>query len=199
MALDEIVDRILADAHAQAESVLAEASRQAGEILAAAKAEAGARAEAALAQAATELEAEKNNRLAGVRLAARTSVLALRRQLVDDIFAQVEQELTRRSPEDYAAFLAALVPGEAAQDSATVVLGSGDLARVGPGFPGLVAAALSRRHPGWVPTVSPDPGDFTAGLHVSADRSVYNLSLETLFAERRERWEVAVAGVLFAA
>jgi V/A-type H+-transporting ATPase subunit E len=199
VALDDIVDRILADARAQAELVLADAARQAGEILAAGKAEAGARTEAALAQAAGELEAEKNNRLAGVRLAARASVLALRRQLVDEVFSQVEQDLTRRPPEEYAAFLAALVPAEAARDAAAVVLGRDDLARLGPGFPGLVASALSRRHPAWGTVISRDPGDFAAGLHVSTPRSVHDLSLETLLAERREQWEIAVARILFAA
>jgi vacuolar-type H+-ATPase subunit E/Vma4 len=198
MALDDIVDRILADAHAEAELMLAEAGRQAGEILSAAKAEASARTEAALAKAAGELEAEKNNRLAGVRLTARASVLALRRQLVDEIFTRVEEDLTRRPPEEYAAFLAALVPAEAARDAATVVLGREDLARIGPGFPDLVAAAFCRRHPKWEATVNSAPGDFTAGLHVRTPRSVYNLSLKTLLAERREHWEVAVVAALFA-
>jgi vacuolar-type H+-ATPase subunit E/Vma4 len=199
VALDDIVDRVLADARAQAEQVLADAARQAGEILSAAESEARARTEAALARAAGELETEKNNRLAGVRLAARASVLATRRRLVDEIFTQVEQDLTRLPPEEYAAFLAALVPAEAARDSATVVLGRGDLARIGPGFPGLVAAALCRRRPEWGATVSRDPGEFLSGLHVHTARSVYNLALETLLAERREQWEVAVAGALFAA
>jgi vacuolar-type H+-ATPase subunit E/Vma4 len=198
VALDDIVERVLADARAQAEQVLADAARQAGEILAAGESEARARTEAALAQAAGVLEAEKNNRLAGVRLAARAAVLDLRRQLVDEIFTQVEQDLTRRPPEEYAAFLAALVPVEAARNPATVVLGREDLARVGPGFSGLVAAALSRRYPEWGATVSRDPGEFPAGLHVRTVRSVYNLSLKTLLAERRERWEVSVAGALFA-
>jgi vacuolar-type H+-ATPase subunit E/Vma4 len=198
MALDDIVDRILADARVQAEAVLAAAARRVDEILSAARAEAGARTEAALARMARELEAEKNNRLAGVRLAARASVLALRRQLVDEIFTRVAEELTRQPSEKYADFLAGLVPVPATREVATLVLGSDDLARSGPGFPGLVAAALCRRHPNWGVTVSGEPGGFGSGLHVRTTESVYNLSLEALFDERRQHWEVAVAGTLFA-
>jgi vacuolar-type H+-ATPase subunit E/Vma4 len=198
VALDDIVARILADARAQAVQMLSDAARQGAETIAAAESEARARTELELARAAGELEAEKNSRLAGVRLAKRAEALALRRELVDAIFAQAEQWLTRRSPEEYAAFLAALPPPETARDPATVVLGRDDLRRMGPGFPALVQEALRRRHPRWDATVSGEPGDFTAGLRAHTGRSVHNLSLEALLEERRERWELAVAGVLFA-
>jgi vacuolar-type H+-ATPase subunit E/Vma4 len=198
VALGDIVDRILEDARAQAAQVLAEAARQADDIVSAGEKDARARTEAAVAEAAAELEAEKNNRLAGARLAARTAVLALKRQLVDEVFAQAEQDLTFRPPEEYADFLAALVPADAAGGSATVFLGREDLARSGPALSGLLAASLSRRHPRWDVTVSREPGDFVAGLHVRAGSSVYDLSIETLLAERRGRWEVAVTGALFA-
>jgi vacuolar-type H+-ATPase subunit E/Vma4 len=198
VALEDIVARILADARFHAEEVLSDAARQAAEIIAAAKSEARARTEADLAQAAGELEAEKNSRLAGVRLAKRAEALALRRELVDGIFAQAERQLTRRSPEEYGVFLIALIPPETARDPATVVLGHDDLRRMGPGFPALVQEALRRQHPRWDATVSREPGDFTAGLSVHTGRSVHNLSLEALLEERRERWELAIAGVLFA-
>lgn len=198
MALTDIVDRILADARDQAGRVRANATEQAEALLAAGRIEAAARAEAALAQALGRLERERNNRLAGVRLKARTSVLALKRELVAEIFTGVAEGLARRAPEEHAAFLAALVPAEAAKETAVVNLGRGDLERLGAGFPGLVGAALARRHPHWGFTVSAEPGGFDAGLQVRDARSIHDFSLETLIAERRTPWELVVARILFA-
>ncbi len=198
MALADIVDRILADAGVQADRIRADAAGQAEAIVTAGRLEAAARTEAALAQSAERLEVERNIRLSGVRREARTAVLALKRDLVNDIFVQVEKDLVRRSPEEYAMFLATLVPAEVAKVQSAVEFGRGDLARIGTGWHGLVGAALARRHPDWRFTLSEESGDFDSGLRVRDAHSVHDLSLEMLFEERRTRWEVVVAKVLFA-
>lgn len=199
MALDDIIDRILADARAQAAELRDEAARRAAALVAAGQDKARVRTEEALARAAAALTAERNSRLAEARLAARAETLALKRELVADVFTRVEQGLRRGEPGEYIEFLAALVTPAIAREPAAVVLGFEDLERIGPTFSVQVGAALSRRHPAWVFTISGEPGDFAAGLHVRAPGCVHNLSLAALVAERREAWELVVSKALFAA
>jgi vacuolar-type H+-ATPase subunit E/Vma4 len=126
-------------------------------------------------------------------------LMALKRELVDRVFEEVLSSLPRRSPAEYAGFLAALVAPAVATEPARLELGRSDLLHHGPELLRLVSSALAARHPGWPVTIAGEPGDFAAGVVVRAGRSVHDFSLPALLARQRERWELPVGRILFTA
>lgn len=198
MALEEIVARILADAREQAGRIREQGREAARALLERAEREAAARREELVARGRAELAAAQRERLAGVRLEARRGVLAAKRALVEELFAEAEEKLGTLPAERYAAFLAGLIPPDAAAASARIRHGRLDTERHGAGFPVLLAAAIRRRHSGWDVVVEAAPGEFDAGIQVDSGRLQHDLSLRVLFAEQRERWELLAGQALFA-
>lgn len=198
MALAEIIDRILADADAEAARLLAAAAAEARAIEEQGLREAERRLAEIVGGAERELRAEKGSRLAVARLGRRREVLALKHDLLDEVFSEAAALVARSPAGEYAAFLSRLVPAGIVTAPARIAVGGADLERHGPGFAGLVREALSRRHPGWSFEMEPGPAPFGSGITVTGPESVSNLVLDTLFAARRERWDLEVAGVLFA-
>ena len=197
MTLGAIVDRIANDAHAAAVRTSATGAERARGILAAAETEFRVRTEAALQSGGRELEREREAGLSRARVEERLKLLALKREMIDRVFEEVLTSLPRRPTAEYAAFLAGLVAPAVTAEPARLELGRGDLQHHGPELQRLVSAEVAARHGGWPVTISGEPGDFAAGVVVSAGRSVHDFSLPALFARHRERWELPVSRVLF--
>ncbi len=197
MALDDILERIREDARAEAERIRTDGESRAAAIVEGALREADHRRGQLLSREREHLAEQARRRLAGERLAARSRELAVRRELLDEVFAAGVAAVRAAGTAEYAAWLAGLVAGVAPHDGGELELGREDLDSHGPALAEALERELAGRPPGPGPAVRTAPGEFEAGVRVLGTGSVHDFSLASLVAERRERWEAGVAAVLF--
>lgn len=109
MALQEICDRIIADARSEAEQIMTTAQSGAERI----SAEAAARIEQADREAQTELDAKVRGITAGYAASARLEgnkiMLAAKRKVLDGVFARVLEKLLSLEKDEYIALCERLI------------------------------------------------------------------------------------------
>ena len=192
MALADIINKIEADACAEADRILAVADARAAEIDADAEARAQAHDEATMAVAQADASREVSRIVVTAKLSARDSALARRHELVDEVLSATADSVAALSDADYATFLARRVI-EVARGGETLCMGAMDAGRADA-----VIEALRMLAPGLNVTLSAEPADFDRGVLVQGDRIRADLSIVTLVRERRDELELAIAAVLFA-
>ena len=197
MALADILDRILGEARDEAGRIDARAEEEAAGILEEGRRKAEALRAKLVAEGRTLLRREEEKALARKRLEGKKAVLALKKELLDELFRSLPSGFRDRSPEEYAELLSRLPGDDLGGLPATVQVGRGDRESFGDGFTALVCAHLRKRFPRWELQADGDAGDFDGGVLIRTEKIVFNLSLERLLEGLRETAEMKVAATLF--
>jgi len=144
MSLEHILERIVADAKAEAAGIEAKGDEDAQRILADADVEAGEIRERIVAKARREAEERAARIMTLARLEARNSRLAAKQEAIEEAFCAALQRLRALPPEQYRDFLLSQVLAAASQGSEELILAPEDRDRFGPGLVAEANEALRR-------------------------------------------------------
>jgi vacuolar-type H+-ATPase subunit E/Vma4 len=94
MALESILDHILAEARAEKEKIIAQAKQEYQVMIRQAQQEAESLYQGGLAQENTRLESERNKMLVRARLEGRKGILQVKQEAIDYVFAKLKTHIT---------------------------------------------------------------------------------------------------------
>lgn len=193
-----MLSRIAEDAQAQAEEIAqraAEAARQSSDVILS-RAKQQCDQLAAKAAAETEDILRRAQLMAGLQ--ARKNSLQLRREMIDEVFADAQTALTQLPDQRAAAFLTALALAGCESGEETLAVSAADMPRFADGE---LLAAINRalRESGrkGAVTLRAEPAKIAGGLLILGAKSDVNASVETLLRQAREQLERPVADILF--
>lgn len=179
----KIVDKILADAHAEAEAVLAEAKKEADAIVA----EAEDRSEKEMASLLKLAEAEAAKaaakEISGADMQAKKSVLAKKQEILTGVINEAIEGLQALSGGEYIKTVVSMV--ENAETGEEIIISSKEREAL--------SAVLAEK--GY--TVSNEIRDIGGGFIVKKGEIEYNYSFDSIISVEREAVEQAAAKILF--
>lgn len=190
MALKDILEKLAADARAEADAILAEAEAQAEALRAQAEARAALAVETLERRAARDTAEATETIAAQARLAARDASLVARRSLLAEARTALESRVASLPADELAGLLAPRIAAEAR---------AGERVAIGGGLPGEVREALAEA----LVALGVGRGAITESasaapvVRVEGDRMGAEVSVASLLAERSERIEEILLGELF--
>jgi len=190
MALADILERIAADAAAEAQSISDEAGAQADDLIATAHAETDAVVTRLVNAGVLEAQVEAKRRLAAARLSLRDERVAASDALIAETLAGVEGALVALDDAAYLRFIAQRVV-EVATAGEHLSVAPADAVRLS----GLAAAVIELGGPS-LEDVGP-AADLAAGVLVLGDRMLVEVSPRAVVAERREEFVLRISAMLF--
>lgn len=189
MAITDIIERIEADAAAEAGAIVEAAEAEAARLLAEAEAMLAAEREEALARVGREAAEEAGTLLANARLAARDALLVEKRALVERVLERARESLEALPDAQYLEFIAAGVR-EAAAGGETLAVAPADARRLG-GLSARLAELGVRVRP------ASEPAPIEHGVLLVGDRVRVEVSPAAIIASRRDELLQTVARELF--
>ena len=192
--IETILQRLNADAGAEAEAVLAQARQEAAEITARYQAQA-ARESAARKQRNELAAAEQEERLvSAAQMEARKTLLSVRQELVERAFDLALEKLCAMPDQDYIAAAARLLAQAAPDGKGAAVFSAKDRARVGRQA---VEEANRLLGPDGHLTLSPETREIRGGFILSNGSIEVNCTFETLVRLQRGTMSGETAKLLF--
>ncbi|MCL2024443.1 MAG: V-type ATP synthase subunit E family protein [Coriobacteriia bacterium] len=192
MALPDILEKIEAEAMAEAEKIRAQGTAKATEVIAEAEAKVRTHDEREQKLCRAKSNAAAETVVVAARVAARDAVLEVRREMIDRAFAAAAEAVSALDDE---AWLTVFVPRivAAARSNETVMLGSEDGARAKA-----LTAALARidSTDGVRLTLSTDAAAFTRGVYLTGEKTSVSLSAVEVIEGERRVLERDVAAIL---
>ncbi|RKY06373.1 MAG: hypothetical protein DRP66_08945 [Planctomycetota bacterium] len=195
MDAEQIVEKILSDAQAEADKIKAEAQEKAvqsdsklAEELAAYRVETERLAGAAAAD-------RKSRMLANARMEVRKEHLAARHALLDEVFVKANEQIAHLPDAEYKKLIMGLMVKAAKSGDEEVVIGKNENRindrlikdvnrRLGPGYRGNLRLAGDR-------------ADIDSGFILRRGKVQVNVSTDVLVAQAREALEMEIIGELF--
>lgn len=188
MGKQDIVDRIISDAEAEAESIIAAAEETAARIIA----EAEARAESDMKELCAAVEAKaksiSDGRAATARLDGQKILLGEKRKVIDGVYERAEKRLAAMSKSDCLAFTEKLLNGYAEE---------GDEIIFADGFPCAEEVSKLKTVKERKLKITFGRTDIKGGFVLCGRISDKDLSYAALLAADREEHEAEIAAELF--
>lgn len=179
-----LIDKILADANAQAEEIKKAAKEEAEQIIAAAKAKASK--EKAAADKITVLEAEKaaSKELSAADMQAKKLILAEKQKCIEEVIAETEKKLASLKGEEYKNVILKMIKNADCKDSEII-------------FSGKDKTELQKSVEDMGLKVSDETRDIDGGFVVKKGDVEYNYSFKSIITVEREEIQQIAAGILF--
>ncbi|HPD47397.1 MAG TPA: V-type ATP synthase subunit E [Anaerohalosphaeraceae bacterium] len=195
MNAEQVVDKILAEARAEADAIKAESDRRCAEMKAELQKELDAyRSETN--RLASEAASDKQSRmLASARMAVRKDILAAKRALLDGVQEEAARRIAAMPDEEYQKLMTALMMKAAETGDEEVVIGKNESRiteklikevnrQLGPGYRGNLHLARDR-------------ADISGGFILRRGQVQINASIEVLIQRAREELEMELTNELF--
>lgn len=196
MALSDILERIAADAAAEAAEIRAAAEADAERILTLAEEQAAELSSRVLHDARRDAERDAETIAAAARLSARDEALGAKGELIARALDKLELAVAALPAGEYTAFLARAIL-ESARGDERVLIAPADRAKLA-GLEGAVAALASEGGRTLALTYSDDPAPVEHGVVLVGERDSVDLSVAGIIDGRREELTMRLASALFA-
>lgn len=195
MNAEQVVEKILAQARSESETILSEAKAKAAAQQAQAQSELEAftRQTAAMAQAAADDKLRRM--LAAARMANAKQVLAEKSHILDEVFEKALQKLGQLPDEQYLALMKKLMTRAIETGDEEVIVGRNEK-RINEEFIKKVNRDLGTGFKGTL-RLSAQRADIAGGFLLSRGRVQVNVSTEVLIRQAREAMEMQLAKELF--
>ncbi|MFA5844579.1 MAG: hypothetical protein WC971_07095 [Coriobacteriia bacterium] len=190
MALQDILDRIGADAAAEAGAVLDGARAEAEALVSTARASAEAERARIVGAAETAAARDAGRTVAAARLASRDATLVAKRELAESVLDAARERVLALDAAAYAAWIAARVAA-VSRGGESVRVGASESAKVRAALPAAFAAA------GAEVTLDAAAADTDRGVVVLSAGVRAEISPEAALADAREESLLAAARILF--
>lgn len=192
--LDKIINEIKEESDQTTADILKNGRDKASEITAAAEKETAA-AEKEIADKAEATVKQIRQRAAdGADLIKKRAVLAAKQEIISETLEAAKQKLYQLKDSDYADFLKKLIVKNADAGEGVIAIGSLDTKRLPDDFVNQVNAALSD---GKTVKAAEKPADIGHGVILSYEGAAENLSIDELFAAKKDELTDIVKGILF--
>lgn len=189
MALADILERIGAEAAAEAAAIRAEATAEAERIAAETMATLARESAELLEAAERDGAAEAATLLANARLEVRDALLAAKRALAEEALERAREALEALPAEEYTDLIARAVAADAA-GATTLAIAAADAERLA-GLPARL------RELGFPLALAEEAAPLERGVLVTGDRMRVEVSVASLIGDRRERLLIVAADALF--
>ncbi|MCI1931670.1 MAG: V-type ATP synthase subunit E [Clostridia bacterium] len=179
-----LINKILADANAQADEIKKTAQKEAEQIIAAAEAKAAK--EKAAADKITNLEAEKaaSKEISGADMQAKKLILAEKQKCIEEVIAEAEKKLASLKGEKYKNVILKMIKNADCKDS-EIIFSEND------------KATLQKDVEDMGLKVSDETRDIEGGFVVKKGDIEYNYSFKSIITVEREEIQQIAAGILF--
>lgn len=190
MALEDIKNKILADARSKARELLDEAESKKKDTIGEFARKAREYAKMAAEKAAAEGEGVKRGIVIDAKTRRKSDVLKLKRELIGRVFSQAKSELI--ASEDYPELVSSLVRSAGEEARGARVVFSREEKKLDEKFVRSLAKELDIE-------LEPDPerGAFSGGVVLKQGDMEINLTVDVLLEVRKEDLEREVAKILF--
>jgi V/A-type H+/Na+-transporting ATPase subunit E len=195
MNAEQVVNKILAQANAEAERILAEAKDKAAEQQKQTDAELADFEKQTQQMAQAAADDKLRRMLAGARMAHAKQVLGVKAELLNEVFAQARQKLDQLPDEQYLALMKALMSRAIETGDEEVIVGKTEK-RINEDFIKKVNRDLGTGFKGNL-RLGTQRADFGGGFLLSRGRVQVNVSTDVLIGQARERMEMKLADALF--
>lgn len=194
---DRIVQRVLDDAQARAESINAEASEKAETVISEAKDRAERRKEHILEQA-RKTAAEQKGRIIGMaQMEARKDLLTAKQEMIGEAFQKALDELIGLDDETYLSVIRELILDMAETGTETVMFNSRDQEKITDDFWKKINKSLADSGKKGELELSRETRAIKGGFILHRSGVEINCSFEALLEIKRDELEYEVAELLF--
>jgi V/A-type H+-transporting ATPase subunit E len=195
MNAEQVVDKILAQARADAEGIIGEAKAKAASQQAQTDAELAEFDKQTQAMAQAAAEDKLRRMLAGARMAHAKQTLAVKSNLLQEVFDKALQRLNTLPDEAYLELMKKLMIRSVETGDEEVIVGKNET-RLNEEFIKKVNRDLGTGFKGNL-RLSPQRADIAGGFLLSRGRVQMNVSTEVLISQVRESMEMELGGELF--
>jgi len=194
---DRIIQRILDDANARAESIKADARDKAKAVENEAREKASRKEEQILDQAKKDAEEQKRRIIGVAQLEARKDLLAAKQEMIGKAFEAALEQLLNLDDRAYFSMIHDMLLEYVETGTETVMFSAGDLERIPDNFWQEIHQALVKQGKKGELKLSDEPRDIRGGFVLQAEGVEINCSFESLLEMKRDELETEVAAVLF--
>ena len=195
--IENIIEKVLSDARAEASQIVSEAQTEAGAIIAAADKAAQAKAGEIIARAQADMPEVRRRRESVAELEARKTQLAIKQELVSTAFDQAKDILLKMDGERYTNLLCQLAAEAAPSGQGEIILSAKDREAYGKevvkGTNKLLAAAGVEGKM----ALAEQTREVTGGLVVKQGQIETNCLIDTLLRLCKEELSLQIADALF--
>lgn len=196
MALADILDRIAADAEAEARAIIARAEEEAAALRREAQKLASERSARILAESEAQARGSAEAMSAAARLQARDASLAAKQALIGEALDAIAEGIVGLPPERYARFVARRIVAVARGDE-QVLVAEADRERLAGLADAVAQAAREAGRDGIALRFSDEPAPVAHGVVLRGERDSVDLSVEGLVSAERDRLVSKLAAMLF--
>ena len=195
MNAEEVVEKILSDARAEADAITGEAKAKAESQAADQQAELE-RFEQQTQELAEKAAQEKRERiLASARMDIRKATLAKKREIIDEVFNKSVKKLSELEEKEYLKLIESLMTKAAETGSEKVIIGK-DENRIDANFVKQINRKLGPGYKGNL-QLSDERAEISGGFILRRGNVQINVSTDVLVDQVREELEMELAGELF--
>lgn len=192
MALQNIIDKILSESSSEADSILAEARAAAKEIETQGREKAEAEKENRIRRAEEEMRDDRLRRLALAKLESRKRKLAARRELINEVFVKVGEELKSLEGEKLKKLITGILEDFAPGSRCEIICNEKDEDKFSFVLSSVWGAAFTKHCE--IKGVKEDLG---GGFILRTEKVEYDCTFKRLVGEKKEALEAEVVSVLF--
>lgn len=179
-----IIDKILADANAEANQIIQKAQKEADAALETANQAAEKKRNALLLLAQAEVEKVISKEISGAEIQARKTILQVKQECLEDTLSAVKQRFLSLEGKEYETVILSMLAK--AEKGEEIVFSAKDR--------DALQAVVTEK--GYV--VSQETREISGGFIVKKGNIEYNYTFEAILAIEREEFEKIVAEILFA-
>jgi V/A-type H+-transporting ATPase subunit E len=195
MNAEQVVEKILSEANAEAEKIKAAAGEKCAQAEAALESQLADYEKETKVLAGQSGEDKKARMLATANMEGRKGYLAAKVALLDEVFQKVRQRIKELSDKEYESFIISLMINAIQSGDEEVVIGKEEKRinqelikqinrKLGPGFKGNLH-------------LSDDRADIDGGFILRRGKVQVNVSIEVLLAAARDKFEIELVEELF--
>lgn len=179
--LDKILDQIIADAKAKAESIIDDTKDRSSSMIEKMTAEAERQGALQIEAARGEAQAALERNRSAAELQSKRSILRERNHIIDEVLEDVKKTIVSLPDAEYFSILRNFILSHSHREPAVIVLNKRDLLRLPKGFQSSLSTELKEPV-----SISETPGDFDAGCILVYGPVEYNGTLSALVNEKKD-------------
>jgi len=191
--IDNIIEKITAQAQSEIDEILANANAEAEAILKDAKTQAEALSLKLSAEAEKTAQNEKSRIISMADSQSRKLRLSDKQALIDECFALAQKKLTEMPKDEYIALLCDMILSQVTSGKEEIMLGASDKEKIGADL----IAKVNKSRDGLSLTLSEKALIKNGGFIIKDGDIEYNNTFETLLASYKEQLVTEVASCLF--
>lgn len=197
MAVEDIKEKIISDAHNSAQQIIQDAENKAEEIIEKAKREAESIKQKILNQINKEIAVSREKIIAEANLEARKSILSIKQEIINKVFDNALNKILELEDEKYLSLIKKIILNNIEKGNETIFISSCDKDRITDEFIQEINRELVKNGKEGNLSLSDTFLEIKGGVVLGSGNIRKNSSLELIFRKIREELEGEISQYLF--